>query len=183
MCGVRGTLHGHQVARATTNQRTPPAPVPQYPTPYQSRGTMPLFFRARSTTEGGASIGATPKLKFSFRVVKTGGIWLVLCGAEKWSATGLGTGWSPSRGGWGNWRIWDSGTGVGQHLRPQVNLSLLQAPPEMGRHWWWAGDREPLLGQGLVLGARVEYCSKNIPRQALPLPQAHLTCAGWAPCR
>ena len=65
-----------------------------------------------------------------------------------------------SRGGWlgthlptvGNWRTWDSGTGVGQHLRPQVNLSLLQAPPRMGRHWWGA-DREPLLGQGLVLGA------------------------------
>lgn len=61
----------------------PPGPPPTPCQPYQSRGTTPLFFRARSTTEGGASTGAAPKLKSSFRGVKMGGIWLVLCGAEK----------------------------------------------------------------------------------------------------
>ena len=168
------------------------APVPRVPRAsplYQSRGTTPLFFRARSTTEGGASIGAAPKLKLSFRGVTTEGIWLVLCGAEKWSQK---QGWGqdgalPGVAGLarispqvGNWRIWESGAGVGQHFRPQAHPCLLRSPPGMGRNW--GGDREPLLGQGLGLRAWTES-SKNIPRQGLPLPQAHLTCAGWALCR
>lgn len=58
-----------------------------------------MFFRARSTTEGRASIGAAPKLKSSFRGVKTVGIWPVLCGAEKQAQRQVGTVWGPPGGG------------------------------------------------------------------------------------
>ena len=95
---VRGsTVHRDQAARTTTNKKRPPTPVsqalqkPPPSPPYQSRGTAPMFFRARSTTEGWASIGAAPKLKSSFRGVKTVGIWLVLCGTEKQTQRQVGT--------------------------------------------------------------------------------------------
>lgn len=106
-------------------QHLPPAPPQQPPPspPYQSRDTTPRFFRARSTTEGGASIGAAPKLKSSFRWVKTVGIWLVLCEEETQTQRQRQTVRNPQLGadGWPsnhlpvgeNWRIWDSGAGVG----------------------------------------------------------------------
>lgn len=83
-------------------QHLPPGPPrnPHPSQPYQCRGTPPLFFRARSTTEGGASMGAAPKLKSSFSGVKTGGIWLVLGGAEKGLRDGHADRVGPSLGGW-----------------------------------------------------------------------------------
>lgn len=126
-------FHRHQTARFTATKRKNPARLPGPPA-YQSRATTPLFFRARSTTDGGASIGAAPKLKSSFRGVKTGGICLVLCGAEKWAQR---QGWDrmgPSQG-WLAWHSlpyrWDvENQGQGQ---AQANMSDLKPIPDFSR--------------------------------------------------
>lgn len=69
----------HSSSQTPVTQDThPPHPCSTQGVPYQSTGTTPLFFMVRSTTDGGALMGAAPKLKSSFKGVRTGGVWLVL---------------------------------------------------------------------------------------------------------
>lgn len=153
--GAGGTLHRHQASRATTSKRRPPSPCPPGPPGPPSvpvQGHHSTVLQGQEHHRGWGIYWCCPKIEVELqRGEERGDLADAVWSREMVSETGLGTGWGPSRGGWlgthlptgGNWRIWDSGAGVGQHFRSQAHPCLLHAPPGMGRNW--GGDREPLL--------------------------------------
>lgn len=170
----------HPSATPPSTAHKPPPPGQ----PYQSKGTIPVFFRSRSTTEGGALNGATPKLKSSFKGVKTGGIWFVLCEAEKQAQN---WGWGQGRALLGclAWALPISLQG-GLALQTSRQSLPLQAPPGRSKNLEVPSPKRwkesSFLRWNLVLGCG-QTAPRTFPVVPVPLSLAQLTCAGWALCR